>query len=342
MTTSVNLAGDVRTPGDLIAALPHLIGFHPVDSVVLVVLVGQAVEQTLRADLPPQHDDRRAARHLAAPLLTYPNRRRAVVFVVGGGRGDPPERLPREHLVAHVESALANVGVPVTCAIWTPATARDAPWFNYHDLGDEGTVPDPTSTPLAALSVSRGLITYPDRESLADTLAPDPEDALARRSRALDRLVARAEPHTYDDPATLLRHRALVQAEVVRAADRKRPLTDSEVAALAFALSDLLIRDVSLAYAVGEHARSAETLWAELTRATPLPERAEPATLLAFSAYIRGDGAYAAIALDRAQEAQPGHRLARLLRMALDNGMPPATVRQLAERAADLPFPEPP
>uniref|UniRef100_UPI0031E030D5 DUF4192 domain-containing protein n=1 Tax=Saccharothrix mutabilis TaxID=33921 RepID=UPI0031E030D5 len=340
MTTSVNLAGDVRSPGELIAALPHLIGFHPTDSVVLVVLVGQAVEQTLRADIPPPHDDRRVARHLAAPLLQYPNRRRVVAFVVGGGSGDPPERLPREHLVAHVEAALAYVGVPVACAIWTPATACDAPWFNYHDLGDEGTVPDPSATPLAALAVSRGMITYPDRETLANTLTPDPEPALTRRSAALDRLVAEAEATSYDDPATSLRHRALVQAEVVRAGTRKRPLTDSEVAALAFALSDLLVRDASLAYAVGEHARSAEALWAELTRATPLPERAEPATLLAFSAYIRGDGAYAAIALDRAQEAQPGHRLARLLRMALDNGMPPGTVRQLAERAADLPFPE--
>ncbi|NUT90510.1 MAG: DUF4192 domain-containing protein, partial [Saccharothrix sp.] len=178
MTTSVNMAGDVRSPGELVAALPHLIGFHPTESVVLVVLVGHSVEQTLRTDLPEPHHDRRAADHLAAPLLHNPKRRRAVALVVGGGRGDPPERLPRERLVAHVEASLAEAGVPVACAIWTPATAKDAPWFNYHDLGDEGTVPDPTTTTFAAMSVAKGLITYPDRESLADTLTPDPEEAL--------------------------------------------------------------------------------------------------------------------------------------------------------------------
>ncbi|MFI9817073.1 DUF4192 domain-containing protein [Saccharothrix variisporea] len=336
MTTSVNVAGDVRTPGELVAALPHLIGFHPTESVVLVVLVGQSVEQTLRADLPDPVHDRRAADHLAAPLRQYPNRRRAVALVVGGGRGDPPERLPREHLVAHVEASLAEVGVPVTCAIWTPATAKDAPWFNYHDLGDEGTVPDPTTTTLAAMSVAKGLITYPNRDSLADTLNPDPEEDLTRRSQALDRLVAEHRALAHDDPTTLRRHHALVHAEITRARDRKRPLTDAEVAALTFALSDLVVRDASLGYAVGEHARDAETLWAELTRASPLPERAEPATLLAFSAYIRGDGAYASIALDRALEAQADHRLATLLHMALEKGLPPATVRQLAERAAGL------
>ena len=48
---------------------------------------------------------------------------------------------------------------------------------------------------------------------------------------------------------------------------------------------------------------------AALHDASPDPEAAEPATLLAACALLRGDGALAGIVLDRAQQAWPGHRL---------------------------------
>ncbi|MBB5959990.1 hypothetical protein FHS29_006612 [Saccharothrix tamanrassetensis] len=337
MTSLTKSGGRLRTPGDLIAALPYLIGFHPVDSLILILLQGGLIAQTLRIDLPHTRNDRRVADELAMPLRGHPDLR-VVALVIGGGRGDPPEDLPREHLVAHLEASLAYAGVPVTCSIWCPATAKGSRWVSYHDLGDTGTVPDPTTTAVAAKSVVQGFVTHRDRAALAATLAPDPAEALTRRSALLDQLAAEAEAHDYDDPRTMLRHRNLVRAEVARTKDRARPLTDQEIANLAYALSDLWVRDASLADAIGEHAIAAERLWTELTRATPHPEMAEPAALLAFSAYIRGDGALALMALDRAQEALPGHRLSVLLRTALENGMSPTTVRELAERAAGAPW----
>ena len=64
----------------------------------------------------------------------------------------------------------------------------------------------------------------------------------------------------------------------------------------------------------GPAAAAAEQLWAALVRELPDPEAAEPAALLAVSALLRGDGALANVALDRAEQAWPGHRLTRLLR----------------------------
>jgi hypothetical protein len=59
----------------------------------------------------------------------------------------------------------------------------------------------------------------------------------------------------------------------------------------------------------------------------PDPEAAEAAVLLAHCALMRGDGALACVALRRAQQAWPGHRLSALLQAALDSGTNPAELR---------------
>lgn len=328
----------LHDPGELIAAVPHLLGFHPADSLVVLVVEGHGITLTLRADLPPPGRTDRLAEQLTSPLAR-PGAA-AVVVVVGGGSGDPPEDLPHDALVDDVDDALAAVGVPLLSAVWTRATAKGEPWFDYHDGGTCGTTPDPRSTAVAAASAVEGFVTHASREAMAELLAPDPPEALARRAALLNRLAAGAPPPL--DGVVLPRHQDLIHAEVVRAADRKRPLTDEEVADLAHALSNPWVRDASLGYCVGEHAVAAEVLWTELTRACPVPERAEPATLLAFSAYARGLGTMASLALDRAEEAHPGHRLSELLRTALDRGMPPDQLRRLAERAAETDWTQPP
>ncbi|HEY0637743.1 MAG TPA: DUF4192 domain-containing protein, partial [Pseudonocardiaceae bacterium] len=110
------------------------------------------------------------------------------------------------------------------------------------------------------------------------------------------------------------------------------PAGDDEVVRLAVALTDPVVRDRSMKLCLGETADAAERLWQALTRLTPAPEVAEPATLAAVSAYLRGDGALAGIALERAEEAWPGHNLSTLLRFVLAQGVPPS---RLSEFLAD-------
>ncbi|MFD0787811.1 DUF4192 family protein, partial [Micromonospora azadirachtae] len=56
----------VRSPADLLAAVPYLLGFHPADSVVVVAMRGRRVVFAARADLPdPAEDPVGPARHLA-------------------------------------------------------------------------------------------------------------------------------------------------------------------------------------------------------------------------------------------------------------------------------------
>src|SRR6202008_1694069 len=81
----------------------------------------------------------------------------------------------------------------------------------------------------------------------------------------------------------------------------------------------------------GERAADAETLWALLARVLPEPWRVEPLVLLAFSAYARGDGPLAGVALEAALRCGGEHRMASMLDTALQSGLRPEQIRELAK-----------
>ncbi|HEY2197086.1 MAG TPA: DUF4192 domain-containing protein, partial [Mycobacterium sp.] len=99
---------------------------------------------------------------------------------------------------------------------------------------------------------------------------------------------------------------------------------------LAWALTDIRVRDTLYALAVGEIAGQAESLWAVLSRTLPEPWRVEALVLLAFSAYARGDGPLAGVSLEAALRGDPTHRMAGMLDTALQSGMRPEQIRDLA------------
>jgi hypothetical protein len=95
-----------------------------------------------------------------------------------------------------------------------------------------------------------------------------------------------------------------------------------------------------MGFALGPRAAAAELLWTECTSRVPEPLDAAPATLLAVSAWLRGDGAMARIALDRALDSQPDYALAGLLSQGMDAGLGPRDLRSMvAGTQADLGFP---
>jgi len=318
----------VRAPGDLFAAIPHLMGFHPADSLVVLVLKDRVISMTMRVDLPrPRHRGLLAAQ-LEAPLLEH-GATDVILVVVCAPSEHMPEELPHEPLVDALIHKLGGVGIDVVEAVWLPSCQKDAPWLCYLDVDCHGRLPDPTLSALAAASAHEGNVTFESRAAMAAIAALDPTDALERRSALLDDLMERADE---PDPGVELRrvHDAIDAVE-----DRKGPLPDAEIVALARALAVPEVRDASMAFAAQGKARLAERLWLELIRSCPAPERAEPACLLAFYAYQRGDGGIASIALDAAEDACPGHALTKLLRGALSAAFPPEEMRALSTKYVD-------
>jgi hypothetical protein len=240
-----------------------------------------------------------------------------------------PEELPHEPLVTTLRNKLGCVGIEVVEAVWLPSCQKDEHWLCYLDIDCHGTLPDPRLSALAAASAHEGQVTFESRAALAAIAALDPPDALERRSALLDELMTSSG--TPDPGVELHRVRDAIDA----VGERKGPLPDKEIVALARALAVPDVRDASMAFAIGSRSRSAERLWLELTRSCPAPERAEPACLLAFYAYQRGDGGVASIALDAAEDACPGHMLTKLLRGAVGAAFPPAEMRALSVKYVD-------
>ncbi len=327
---SAPTAGRIRLsdPSELIAAVPHLLGFHPHESVVLLALHGKSLGLTLRADLVAADQAARLAEQLLTPIARA--RPTGVALIVIGGDSAPDGDLPHRVLVSALDDVLTGAGLPIVHAAWTTETASGAPWRCYADPLCAGTVADPATSPLAVATVAAGAVTFGSREELAALLAAEDSTALQRRAVLLD--AADAE---HPMSARVVAQRLAQLAELHRAAAAGDPeLGDSIIAEVASALCDHRVRDACLPWCTGSGAVAAERLWLALVRATPAPERAEPAALLALTAYLRGDGALASVALDAALHACPHHSLSGLLRAALDGGLPPELLRGVARDAA--------
>lgn len=325
---------DLRAPAQLLAALPYLIGFRPAKSVLLVGT--QAADRGLglimRGNLPRREDRARQAAALASRFAV--SRHIGVTVVIVGGRRRPGSPPPHAGFVEAVAEALREFGLPVLHALWTPGITEGAPWCCYLHPDCAGSLPDPRATVLAATATESGTVTFDSRDELEALLAPRSPEAITRRTESLARLPSPPWPEVTcsTDAAAAMR----------AAFDRQRrgegPPTDEEALMLASALKLPEIRDVCLAMAVPPNtaaAREAERLWLTLVQEIPPPERAEAAALLGFTAYMRGDGVFAGMALDNALEAAPDHLLATLLKRVLDRGTPPEVLRGLATAAAD-------
>jgi len=319
-------------PGALVAALPVLLGFRPRDSLVLVSLGGASGRRlglTLRVDLPPARDvDAVCAMAAANLLLGGPAG--AAVFVIGGapsGRTRRRSAPPRADVVDAAVAALAAHDVPAQVVGWAARCQGGAPWRCYDPCECSGLLPDPSGTTMAAVAVAEGQVVYADREELERLVAPTGAAALRRREWMLVRSLRVSDPDR-GSAVDVAASSALVDKAIEHAAQGRLELDDELVVGLAQALALPTVRDTALLGCVGPDAAAAEQLWAALARETPDPEAAAPAALLAVSALLRGKGALANIALDRAERAWPGHRLTALLRAAVDAGVRPDQLRE--------------
>jgi hypothetical protein len=318
----------LRTPHDLVTSLPPLLGFHPKESLVMVSIGiddGRQVRFALRVDLPPPTDSVSLARHLAG--VAAARRSDEVMLVVLGGASAPDAEMPVAELVDALHDECALVGVPVRMAVWAAEVARDAPWRCYGECACSGRLPDPSCAPLAARMVASGQVIYGDRSELERLVAPADPVAIQRRSAKLDARLDRATRKGGGMPLAGAAGFALLTRWVDRARTQPPRLADADVVSLCLALSDPMVRDAGLGFALGTRAVPAERLWSALTTECPDPEAAEPAVLWAFSALMRGDGALANVALERAQQAWPGHRLSALFLGGLGAGVAPGELR---------------
>ncbi|WP_435123988.1 DUF4192 domain-containing protein [Micromonospora tulbaghiae] len=330
----------VRSPADMVAAVPYLLGFHPADSVVVVAVRGRRVVFAARGDLPaPGADPGPAARHLAQVVARQDA---DAATVVGYG---PAARVTG--VVDAIGDALTAIGVAVLDAL----RVTEGRWFSYlcaepSCCPPDGTPYDPAASRVGAAAVFAGQVALPDRAALAAQVSPlDGPVRLAMRratGRARLRLAAltgRPSTPPAGSPAGGLpadssraggEPRAVRTAgtAAVRAAIRRQRrgerLDDDEVAWLTVLLTHVAVRDHAWSRTDGRDEDI--SLWTDVLRRAEPDLIAAPGCLLAFAAWRSGHGALAAVALERVLSAHPGYSLAVLLDEALRRGVAPSAL----------------
>jgi hypothetical protein len=330
-----------RTPHDLVAAVPYLIGFHPYDSLVLLGFAGAEVVFTSRADLPlsGRPEDRRdTARHLADIAERQPIHD---VVVVGYGPSfhvDP--------MILETTIALEEIGIGLRAAY---RVCGDRLWVYFCDDPEccppDGVPFDVTSSEVAAAATLAGLVALPDREAFeqlveADEAATGEAIALATE-RAEARLRQAFESDDVAGARRLLTRRGerLLDAAVTRYAAGRR-LDDDEAAWLSilFLLTDF----ASLVWErmVRQPVEPYLPIWRDLVRRVQPDLCAPVATLLAYAAWRTGDGALAGLAVRRALRESPEYEPARVIQALLHSGVGPEelTAELRARRSTQRPI----
>ena len=319
---------ELKRPGAVIAALPAVLGFVPEKSLVLVSIGGGELGSVMRIDLSEALADRIG--HLAEVASAANPDAAIAVIVDADGAGCPMCNEEYREMCGTLGEELSRRDIVLWAAHVVDRVAAGGRWHCVDGCGAGGVVDDPSASPLAVAAVLDGRRLYARRADLQAVIAIDdhsPSAALAGLIR--EHAASRDAAHRADPAACVRRDVEAAMAAAARVGDGQQ-LSDVELASLACALPDVQVRDTLYALAVGQSAGEAESLWALLSRNLPEPWRVHALVLLAFSAYARGDGPLAGVSLEAALRCEPDHRMAGMLDTALQSGLRPEHIRELA------------
>ncbi len=307
----------LNRPGTLIAALPAVLGFVPEKSLVLVTIDRGELGCIMRVDLSPDLFD--TVGHVAEVAAAARPDAAIGIIVDAEGAGCRLCNDEYEAVRRALSDSLDDYSIELIDFHIVDVVGPGGRW--HCPDGRWGSVDDPAASPLAVAAVLDGRRLYARREELLEVIEVVDADASAALAEVID-----AGDDGRTDPVRDIRE-AMASAARVAAGE---PLSEAVTAKLARALLDPQIRDVLYALAVGDEAANAESLWALLSRTLPPPWRVEALVLLAFSAYARGDGPLAGVSLEAALRCDATHRMAGMLDTALQSGLRPEQIRDLA------------
>lgn len=302
---------------DLLGAVPYLLGFQPTDSLVVIAIAGKRIVTAVRGDLPASD----APADLARSLATFTADRILTggvdaVCVLGYGPAsavDPVLAVTREVFTEHQAEVLEVVRV------------ADGRYFSYLDPSPAGGVPfDAATSTAASLAAHLGGV-FANRDELVASVGPvtgAEREAMGRATAAaVQRL--RTVKETSGGPGLYAAGRQAVHDAVARYRDGHR-LDDEEMAWLIVHLFHPAI--CTVAWLHTDTSDWQEQMWRDATRRADPELVAPPASLLAFVAWRRGNGALADAAVQRALQVEPDYRFARIVDRILTAGLAPTVL----------------
>jgi hypothetical protein len=324
----------VASPDGVLAVVPHLLGFHPANSLVVLGVgpPGDHVELGFRYDLPDPPDAALAhqiADHAAAICR---QRKAGAVIAVGYGPGT---------LVTPAADVFAARVKRHRLELRDLLRVQDGRYWSYvcknaSCCPPEGVPFDYASHPAAAAMTAAGMAAFPSREARAGVLAPLTGETALAMAAAIEAAQARAAAlveqagagGSRDSLRLLTREgRRAVRDAIGRYRRGERITAPAQLGWLMVALANLPVRDDAWARMEPAHREGHLALWGDIVRHATAPWLPAPASLLAFTAWQAGDGTLANMALERALSADPGYSMALLLADILAAGVPPSAAR---------------
>lgn len=323
----------IRSPADLIACLPYVLGFHPHDSMVLAAFRQGQVMFAARSDLPGP--DTPGGAELARELVAVAARQRPdSLTAVGYG-----EAAAVDDQLQRVRSEAERHQLPLDDML----RVHDGRWWSYrcqqpNCCPPEGTPFDPAAREVTAQLTLAGLSAAPSRDQLAERVAPvtgPARQAIEHATEHAERELAEwleGLPVGQRTEAIAERGDRAVTAALARATRGER-LDDQELAQLSLLLMATTVRDAAWRAITSPEPHI--WLWTDVTKRAATELVAAPASLLGFAAWRSGNGALARLALERALAADPTYSMAQLLLTALHQGVPPASLEGWCTGAAE-------
>ncbi|HEV2932658.1 MAG TPA: DUF4192 domain-containing protein [Streptosporangiaceae bacterium] len=334
-TTQPSVVVRVSSPLALLAVVPHVLGFVPEASVVVIGLAPprDRLRVTLRYDLPDPPDSGLIADLVAHAVGVIGSQHLTAAVAVGYGP---------EELVSPVAEAFRDAADKAGIDLLDFLRVQDGRYWSFLCRNEaccpaSGTPVDLTPHSAAAAMVGGGAPVLAGRAAVAASVAPIGGIA----AESMRQATRRAERHVVQQLARIRKSsrlgaaRQMIAAEglasvgamIARYRGGGRFTSDYEIARITVALHDLRVRDDAWARmdprGADEHCR----LWVDVVRRAQPGHVAAPAALLAFVAWQCGEGALANVALDRALADDPEYSMALLLRQVITAGAPPTLAR---------------
>jgi hypothetical protein len=318
----------LRSPEALICAVPYLLGFRPRESAVLVWLGRGRILLTQRLDLPVVHVDlapwqRAVWSHRAA---VEADELIAVLFC-------GPHRPLIGETVSMLTTSAGHRGLVVRDLLRSEAGRWSSLLCTDPDCCPEGgREMDPVlADRVAAEFALLGRAPLPDRESVVASLDPDPAQVAAVEASLAD--ARRGMASAVRESPDRWRDAAVTHWEEWLAATAREPRCHdpADTAVLLVSLADIRVRDTllwDLVQVEGDRLPRLLDRVVDLVRAAPRSTVGPVATCAAVIAWLSGDGARAAIAVDRALAEDPDYSLATLVGASLRAGLPPTVWRE--------------
>jgi hypothetical protein len=294
------------SPGDLLGVVPYLLGFHPTDSVVLLLLGEREIMMTARMDIAALDQPGELAQYLDEVR----ERQGAIGMVTITYSRDAGARERTESLAAELDPRILIDALLADGERWWSVLCDGA------CCSPDGTPYDAGSNTASAAAVYAGLSALPDRKAVEALVAgPPPED-----EEALDLLLDQALEKLVD--MSVASRKRLVR-RLVREALAGPPLSDLDCLRMALLVHNLQVRDVAWAQLTREHAEDHVALWQQVVSRTPAWLASAPLCLLGMAAWVSGNGALQNCCIERVEQIDPTYSMASLLADINLRALPP-------------------